>query len=191
VKLVLASTSPYRRELLARLRLPFEVASPGTDEKRLPGEAPEQLARRLALEKARAVATRHADALIIGSDQVAVCEGEILGKPGNHERAVEQLRRLSGREAVFHTAVCLLDAGRGEAGLRVVPYHVKFRRLDEQGIERYLSVDQPYDCAASAKAESLGIALLEYMRGDDPTALIGLPLIAVVSLLQEAGVRVP
>ena len=191
MKLVLASTSRYRRELLERLRVPFETAAPGTHEARQPGETPQALALRLAKEKALAVAPRFPGALILGSDQVAVCEGEILGKPGSHENAVRQLRRLSGREAVFHTAVCLHETATGVSRVRIVPYTVTFRALSDDTIERYLAAEQPYDCAASAKAEALGIVLIERMSGDDPTALIGLPLITVVDLLLEAGIPLP
>jgi len=191
VNLVLASTSPYRRTLLERLGLPFEVCAPHVDEQARPGEVPGALAERLAHDKAAAVAARFPDALIIGSDQTAVCEGEILGKPGNHERAVQQLRKLSGKEAVFHTALCLLSSGTGIWKVRSVPYHIRFRALDDALIERYLEREQPYDCAGSAKAEALGIALIERMQGDDPTALMGLPLIALVDLLREFGQVVP
>ncbi len=191
MKIVLASTSRYRRELLNRLRIPFSVADPRVDETALPGEAPEATAVRLACAKALAVADGQSDAQIIGCDQVAVAGGKILGKPGNHENAVRQLRELSGREATFYTALCLHDTGTGRTSTRVVPYRVKFRALDEHAIERYLASEQPYDCAGSAKSEGLGIALIERMEGEDPNALIGLPLIALVDLLAEHGVRVP
>jgi septum formation protein len=189
VKLVLASTSPYRRELLSRLRLPFEVAAPAVDESQLPGEAPEHMAARLAGAKARAVAAAHPNALIIGSDQVAVCGGEIFGKPGNHENAVRQLQQLSGREVVFHTAVCVHDPQRDTTRVRVVPFHVSFRPLEPAVIERYVSRERPFDCAGSAKAEGLGIALIRKLEGPDPTALLGLPLIALVDLLREQGLE--
>ena len=191
MKLVLASTSRYRRELLSRLGVPFEVASPGVDESPLPGEGPEQLASRLALAKARAVADITPGALVIGSDQVAWCEGSILGKPGTHENAVAQLGRLSGKTAMFYTALSVVHSDTGRALSKVVPYEVGFRTLDAALIERYLRIEQPYDCAASAKSEGLGIALLTRMRGDDPNALVGLPLIALVDLLREHGVIVP
>jgi len=191
LKLVLASTSRYRRELLDRLGLPFEVASPGVDESALPGEAPQQLAARLALAKARAVAARIPAALIIGSDQVAWCDGESLGKPGTHENAVAQLRRLSGRTATFYTALCVLNSDTGRAASRTVPYEVSFRTLDTPLIERYLRKEQPYDCAGSAKSEGLGIALISRMHGEDPNALVGLPLIALIDLLGEHGLAVP
>ena len=191
MKLILASTSRYRRELLARLQIVFSVADPRIDETALPDEPPEALAARLARAKALAVAAGHKDALIIGCDQVAVCAGNILGKPGSHDNAVRQLRELSGREAMFYTALCVHDAGSGRTSDRIVPYCVKFRVLDDATITRYLAREQPYDCAGSAKSEGLGIALIERMEGSDPNALIGLPLIALVDLLAEHGVQVP
>jgi 7-methyl-GTP pyrophosphatase len=186
-KLILASTSRYRRMLLERLGLPFEVVSSQVDEVRLPGEDIGSLAERLARDKALAVAARFPDALIIGSDQTAVCDGALLGKPGSHDKAILQLRHLSGREAVFHTAVCVHSTSNRVTRLRSVPYRVAFRVLDDDLIERYLAREQPYDCAGSAKAEGLGIALIARMQGDDPTALMGLPLIALVDLLKEFG----
>ena len=190
--LILASTSRYRRELLQRLRLPFEVQSPGVDEAVLPGEAPAALARRLARAKAEAVAKQHPAAVVIGSDQVCELDGQAIGKPGTHERAVQQLQRLSGRQAVFHTAVCVLRHGgrheRRYEGRVLVPVTVRFRRLGSHEIERYLRAEQPYDCAGSAKCETLGIALVEAIESDDPTALVGLPLIATARLLRAAGV---
>src|SRR5215831_12012557 len=188
--IVLASTSRYRRGLLERLGLPFEVADPGVDEQRRAGEPPETMARRLAEAKALAVAKRFPDALIIGCDQVADCDGEILGKPGTHANAVRQLRALSGRTALFHTAVCVHNAKGGSTQVRLVPCRVSFRKLDDAAIERYLEKEQPYDCAGSAKSEGLGIALIARIEGDDPNALIGLPLIALVDLLRENGVDV-
>ena len=189
-RLVLASTSRYRRSLLERLDVAFEVADPGVDETRRPGEAPEGLARRLAEAKALAVAKRFPGALIIGCDQVAHCDGEIFGKPGTHANAVRQLRALSGRAALFHTAVCVHDAKEGSTEVRVVPCRVSFRVLDDATIERYLRKEQPYDCAGSAKSEGLGIALIARIEGDDPNALVGLPLIALVDLLRERGLDV-
>jgi len=186
-KLVLASSSPYRRELLARLGLAFETASPNCDEAPLAGEAPAATATRLALAKARALQGRFRDALIVGSDQVASSGGLRYDKPGTHDNAVRQLRALSGRAVEFHTAVALLDAASGEAHSRVVPCRVLFRTLDDERIERYLRREQPYDCAASAKAEGLGIALIARIETDDPTSLIGLPLIALSELLERAG----
>lgn len=191
MKIILASTSRYRRELLARLQIAFSVADPRVDEAALPDEPPEALAARLARAKALAVASGHKDALIIGCDQVAVCAGNILGKPGNHDNAVRQLRDLSGREAMFYTALCVHDASSGRTSDRIVPYCVKFRVLDDATIARYLACEQPYDCAGSAKSEGLGIALIEHMEGSDPNALIGLPLIALVDLLAEHGVQIP
>ena len=190
MQLVLASTSPYRRVLLERLGIPFSVVDPGVVEERRPGEAPESMAWRLAEAKALSVARGLRDALVIGCDQVAVRSGEVLGKPGSHENAVRQLRALSGGEAVFHTAVCVHNTADGTSRIRVVPCRVTFRKLDEGAIERYLALEQPYDCAGSAKSEGLGIALIAKMEGEDPNALIGLPLIALVDLLHEQGLNV-
>ncbi len=187
MELVLASTSPYRRELLARLGVPFKVAPPHVPEERLPGESAEVMAARLARAKALAVAAGFRTALVIGSDQVADCDGRILGKPGDHARASAQLRSLSGREVVFHTAVCVHNAATGTTLERVVASRVRFRTLGDAAIERYLERERPYDCTGSAKAEGLGIALLERVESDDPTALIGLPLIALVGLLHAQG----
>ena len=185
--LVLASTSRYRRELLERLRLPFRVLSPDVDETPLPGEAPAALAERLALVKARAVARRFPDAVVIGADQVADVDGQSIGKPGDHERAVAQLRAMSGRRIVFQTALAVVRASAGFAEVRRVPVPVRFRTLDDAEIEFYLRAEQPYDCAGSAKCETLGIALLDAIESDDPTALIGLPLIRTCALLRAAG----
>jgi septum formation protein len=189
-RLVLASTSRYRRELLARLKIPFECVDPGVAEGALEDEAPARTARRLALAKASAVAQRFADALVIGADQVAHCAELRLDKPGSHERAVQQLTAVSGRVVSFETAVALLDARTGDAQARVVGTRVHFRRLTPAAIEAYLLRDRPYDCAGSAKAESLGIALVERIDSDDPTALIGLPLIALSQMLEAAGLPV-
>jgi septum formation protein len=188
--LVLASTSPYRRELLARLRLPFEVISPQADESPRPGERASDLALRLASAKARSVAERQPGALIIGSDQVAALGDETIGKPGTHEAAIRQLRRASGNEIVFYTAVCLLNAQTGSLQTAIATNQVKFRNLGDPEIERYLRLEQPYDCTGSAKCEGLGIALLEYIRGDDPNALIGLPLIALGRMLRNEGAQI-
>jgi septum formation protein len=188
IPLVLGSTSRYRRELLARLRLPFEVAAPQVDETPLPGEAPAALALRLALEKGRDVALRHPGAVVIGADQVCDLDGEPIGKPGTHERAVAQLLRLSGRTAVFQTALAVLRPGTGFERAMLAPVTVRFRALREAEIERYLRLETPYDCAGSAKCETLGIALLEAIESDDPTALVGLPLIRTAALLREAGI---
>ncbi len=185
--LVLASTSVYRRELLARLHLEFETFAPRVDETPLPDEPPQLTALRLAAAKARSAAASFPRAVIIGSDQVAELDGVRLDKPGNRERAQAQLTRASGREVVFHTAVSVLQAQTGRARERVVPTRVRFRPLTSSQIAAYLDQEQPYDCAGSAKSEGLGIALLERIRGDDPTALIGLPLIALVSLLNDVG----
>lgn len=185
--LILASTSRYRHELLARLRLPFTVESPGVDETARPGETPRALAQRLALAKARAVAERHPDALVIGSDQVAELDGLAIGKPGSHVRAVEQLRAMSGRSVVFHTAVAVLCLASGYSAQALVPVTVRLRRLGDGEIERYLRAEQPYDCAGSAKVETLGIALVEAVESDDPTALVGLPLIRTCAMLRAGG----
>lgn len=186
-RLVLASTSPYRRELLSRLRLPFAVMPPEVDETPLPGEAPATLALRLALAKAEAVARIDPDAVVIGSDQVADLDGTPIGKPHVHERAVAQLRAMSGRTVVFQTAVAVVRTQTGFAQSMLAPVRVRFRTLDDARIEHYLRTEQPYDCAGSARSESLGIALLESIESDDPTALVGLPLIRTCSLLLEAG----
>ncbi len=188
--LILASTSRYRRELLQRLRVPFEVESPGVDETPLPGEAPRELALRLALAKAQAVAARHPQAVVIGSDQVADLAGEAIGKPGNHERAVLQLQRMSGHEVVFQTALAVVCQARSFEAVELAPVVVRFRRLSPVDIETYLRAEQPYDCAGSAKSEGLGIALLDAIDSDDPTALVGLPLIRTVRLLRAAGLDV-
>ena len=183
--LILASTSRYRQELLTRLRLPFEAVAPEVDESALTGEVPAALAERLALAKARAVAARHPGAVVIGSDQVADLDGEAIGKPGTHERAVEQLRRMSGQQVVFQTAVAVVAPGL--VAIERAEVRVRFRVLGDAAIEAYLRADQPYDCAGSAKVESLGVALLEAVDSDDPTALIGLPLIRTCALLRRAG----
>ena len=188
--LILGSTSRYRRELLERLRMPFLVVAPEVDEAPLPGEAPAALAQRLALAKARAVAALHPQAVVIGSDQVADLDGQALGKPGTHERAVAQLHRLSGRRAVFHTAVAVVRADTGFEEVALAPVTVRFRVLDAAEIEHYLRLEEPYDCAGSAKCETLGIALLEAIDSDDPTALVGLPLIRTCRLLRDAGIDV-
>ena len=189
-RLILASTSRYRRELLQRLRVPFDVVSPHVDETPLQGESPRALALRLALAKAEAVAVLHPDAVVIGSDQVCELDGQPIGKPGDHGRAVAQLRALSGRGAVFLTAVAVACRASGFVQMDLAPVRVVFRTLADDEIERYLLLDQPYDCAGSAKSESLGIALLSSIDSDDPTALIGLPLIRTVRLLREAGLDV-
>jgi septum formation protein len=187
-RLVLASTSRYRRELLARLRLPFDVEAPEVDETPRDGECPPDLALRLATAKAQAVASRHPSAVVIGSDQVAELDGAGIGKPGSHERATAQLRSMSGRTVVFHTAVAVHCMANGFAASALVPVTVRFRVLTDVEIERYLRAEQPYDCAGSAKCETLGIALLEAIESDDPTALVGLPLIRTSELLRRAGI---
>ncbi len=186
--LILGSTSRYRRALLERLRLPFEVASPDVDETPQAGETPAVLAARLALAKARAVAATHPNAVVIGSDQVAELDGEPIGKPGTHARAVEQLRRMRGRSVVFYTAVAVVCEASGFAGSALAPVTVRFRDLTDAEIEHYLRTEQPYDCAGSAKCETLGIALLDAIESDDPTALVGLPLIRTCALLRAAGI---
>ncbi|MFY7871876.1 MAG: Maf family nucleotide pyrophosphatase [Limnohabitans sp.] len=186
---VLGSTSVYRRELLSRLRLPFEVAAPGVDETPLTGEQPQALALRLARAKAQAVAARHPEAVVIGSDQVADLAGLALGKPGTHDRAVEQLRRMSGHTVIFQTALAVVCQASGFEQVDLAAVRVRFRTLHEQDIENYLQAEQPYDCAGSAKSEGLGIALLESIESDDPTALVGLPLIRTARMLRAAGVK--
>ncbi|WP_273490192.1 Maf family nucleotide pyrophosphatase [Roseateles chitosanitabidus] len=188
--LILGSTSRYRRELLERLRVPFETAAPDVDETPHPGETPEALARRLALAKARAVATRFPGALVIGSDQVADLDGQPLGKPGTHERAVAQLRAMRGRTVIFQTALAVVCVETGFVAEDLAPVRVRFRDLSDDHIERYLRAEQPYDCAGSAKAEGLGIALLDAIDSDDPTALIGLPLIRTAAMLRRGGLDV-
>ncbi|CAN7501650.1 Maf family nucleotide pyrophosphatase [Acidovorax sp. LjRoot129] len=189
--LVLGSTSRYRRELLERLNLPFDVAAPHVDETPEPGEAPRALALRLALAKARAVAQQHPEAVVIGSDQVADLAGTPLGKPGEHERAVQQLRQMRGQTVIFQTAVAVVCLATGFEQLDLAPVEVKFRDLSDAEIERYLRTEQPYDCAGSAKSEGLGIALLDAIHSDDPTALIGLPLIRTCRMLRAAGLVLP
>lgn len=189
--LVLASTSIYRRELLARLNLPFDIADPQTDEAVLPGEAPYATAERLAVAKAKAVASRYPDSLIIGSDQVAFMGDLRFGKPLQRERAVEQLKLMRGHQVVFHTGLCLFNSATGRSQVCGVPTEVTFRHMGDDEIERYLDKEQPYHCAGSAKSEGLGIALLSSLRGDDPNALIGLPLIALCAMLRSEGMQVP
>ena len=186
---VLGSTSRYRRELLSRLHLPFEVAAPEVDETPQTGESPRDLALRLALAKARAVAARHPGAVVIGSDQVADLSGEPLGKPGTHERAVQQLQRMRGQTVVFQTALAVVCQASGFEQVDLAPVRVKFRDLSDAEIENYLQIEKPYDCAGSAKSEGLGIALLESIDNDDPTALVGLPLIRTARMLRAAGVQ--
>lgn len=186
--LILASTSPFRRSLLERLQVPFTTASPDADETRHPGEPPQDLVLRLAYAKANAVAPMHPDALIIGSDQVACIDDKVLGKPGNRERAVEQLTQASGREVVFYTGLCLLNATTGRSQASCEPFRVYFRRLSEARIEGYLDRERPFDCAGSFKSEGLGIALFDHLEGDDPNALVGLPMIRLIAMLESEGV---
>jgi septum formation protein len=186
---ILASTSRYRRELLSRLRLPFDVQPPDVDETPRAGESPRALAERLALEKAHAVAARFPEAVVIGSDQVADLAGESLGKPGDHARATTQLRRMRGQTLVFQTAVAVVCRASGFVQRDLAPVRVVFRELGDDAIERYLQAEQPYDCAGSAKSEGLGIALLDAIDSDDPTALVGLPLIRTCRMLRAAGVE--
>jgi septum formation protein len=188
--LILASTSPFRRELLERLCIQFTAAAPEVDESAHPGEKPSALVRRLSEAKARAIGTT-CKGLIIGSDQVATTGDDILGKPGTHEKAVEQLKYLSGKHVCFHTGLCLLNTETDTADVEVVPFHVQFRQLDDRQIENYLHADKPYNCAGSFKSEGLGITLFERMEGDDPTALIGLPLIKLTTMLRNSGITLP
>lgn len=187
--LILASTSRYRRELLERLRLPFVVQAPEVDETPKPGETPAMLAPRLALAKASVVARLHPAAVVIGSDQVAELDGQPIGKPGTHERAQAQLRLMSGREVLFHTALAVVGLHSAHEAVDTAVVRVRFRRLSNAEIDHYLALDQPYDCAGSAKCESLGVALLEAIDSDDPTALVGLPLIRTCQMLRAAGIH--
>lgn len=188
--LVLASTSPFRRELLARLALPFLTAAPDVDEARLPGEGPQALVTRLAEAKAREVGRAHPGALVIGSDQVACIDGAILGKPGDRARAIAQLTQAAGRVVTFYTGLCLLDTRGGQAEVVCEPFRVHFRDLTARQIAAYVDRERPFNCAGSFKSEGLGIVLFERLEGDDPNALIGLPLIRLVAMLEQAGVEV-
>lgn len=188
--LILASSSPYRRELLERLQLPFSVLSPDIDETPLAGEHPAETALRLAQAKARKIAATNPDALIIGCDQVATLDGLQLGKPLTHENAVRQLTLMRGRSVIFHSALCLYNAANQQMQADVVPYTVTFRDLSDAQIENYLRKEQPYHCAGSAKSEGLGIAIIAAMQGDDPNALIGLPLIRLIDMLNSQGVAI-
>jgi septum formation protein len=190
-QLILGSSSRYRSELLSRLRLPFACMAPDIDETPTPGESPEATAMRLAQTKARAIAPKAPDALIIGCDQVATLDGNQIGKPGNHENALAQLRLMRGRKVIFHTALCLLDSRAGSPfplQLENVQVFVSFRDLPDEELDAYLRIEQPYDCAGSAKNEGLGIALIERIDSSDPTALTGMPLIALTSMLRRVGV---
>ena len=188
--LILASSSEYRRQLLQKLLIPFNSISPNVDESALAGEKPQETALRLAQEKAKKIGIEYPHALVIGCDQVATLDGEELGKPLNHHNATAQLQKMRGREVVFHSALCLYNAATGNMQAKVVPYLVKFRQLSDEQIESYLTKEQPYHCAGSAKSEGLGIALMERMIGEDPNALIGLPLIKLITMLQNEGVSV-
>ncbi len=189
-RLILASSSVYRRELLSRLQLPFEAIAPEIDESPMPGETPPATALRLAQTKAAEIARRMGPALVIGSDQVATLDGEHIGKPGNHANALAQLRKMRGRETIFHTALCLFDSRGNEPVIQLenVQTVVRIRELPDAELDAYLRIEQPYDCAGSAKNEGLGIALIESLGSDDPNALTGLPLIALTGMLRKAGV---
>jgi septum formation protein len=188
--LILASSSEYRRQLLQKLQIPFTSIAPKIDEAALPDEKPHETALRLAQEKARKIGSEYPHALIIGCDQVATLDGEQLGKPGNHQNATKQLQKMRGREVTFHSALCLYNAATDTMQAQVVPYLVRFRQLTDEQIENYLSKEQPYQCAGSAKSEGLGIALMERMLGDDPNALIGLPLIKLITMLENENISV-
>jgi len=189
-ELILGSTSIYRRELLERLKIPFRVVAPDIDETPYEGETPEQLVARLALEKAQSVAINNPGSLVIGSDQVAVHGGKIVGKPHTHDRAMEQLREANGKQITLYTGLSLVHADSGEALTEVIPFQVLFRQLSEQQLESYLHKEQPYHCAGSVKSEGLGIALLERFEGEDPNTLIGLPLIRLIRMLEHFGINV-
>jgi MAF protein len=188
--LILASSSPYRREVLSRLGIEFGSVSPDIDESPLDSETPENLVTRLAVNKARTVAATHPRALIIGSDQVATLEGLVLGKPGDHKRAREQLTMASGKRVTFYTGLCLLNSETGSSQVCCEPFHVEFRELSGEEIEHYLHKEQPYNCAGAFKSEGLGICLFKRMQGDDPASLIGLPLIQLVDMLRNEGLDV-
>lgn len=188
--IVLASSSPYRKAILQKLHIDFETASPDINESPLKDESPEKLVKRLSEEKARAVANTHPQHLIIASDQVAVLNERIIGKPGDHEKAFQQLKQASGQTVIFHTGLCLYNSQSGSCQLEVVPYHVKFKSLTDDEITNYLNIEQPYNCAGSFKSEGLGIALFERMQGEDPNTLMGLPLIRLVSMLNNESVNI-
>ncbi len=189
-EIILASSSPFRKSLLQRLHLDFECYSPDIDESHYPGEKAEAYVCRLAQQKAEAAGKQFPQAVVIGSDQCAIINGEILGKPGSHENALRQLRNAQGKTVVFHTGVCVLSEGNGFCEVDDIPYEVDFRHLKDSQLEHYLQVEQPYQCAGSFKSEGYGVCLFDQMRGDDPTALIGLPLIRLVQMLENAGVGV-
>lgn len=189
--IVLASTSPFRKEILSKLAIPFETANPETDETRLPDERPEDLVKRLAESKARAVSGQHPEALIIGSDQVACVDNQVLGKPGDRQKAIQQLLQTSGKTVTFFTGLCLYNSATGEAQVVCEPFKVHFRTLNDAQIARYLDKEQPFNCAGSFKSEGLGITLFRRLEGDDPNALIGLPLIRLVQMLEREGFELP
>jgi 7-methyl-GTP pyrophosphatase len=191
MKLILGSTSPFRRELLNKLGLDFDVDAPDIDESMHPGEQPDEFVQRLALEKAHAVATRHDNALVIGSDQVACIGSNILGKPGNRDKAIAQLTEASGKRVSFYTGLCLLNSENGRSQVICEPFHVHFRNLSQEQIARYLDAEEPYNCAGSFKSEGLGISLFERLEGDDPNSLIGLPLIRLITMLEQEGIHIP
>ena len=190
MKIILASSSPFRRELLERLKIPFEVIAPEVDESPRPGETPQRLVERLAIEKARKIAAQRTGTLVIGSDQVAVYDGCIVGKPHTHDKAVQQLRSASGKAVALYTGLALVNADTQRVQCEVIPYRVVFRALNDAQIESYLRKEQPYSCAGSVRSEGLGIALLEKFEGDDPNTLIGLPLIRLVRMLENEGVKI-
>lgn len=190
-KIILASTSPFRRELLEKIIPDFSAVAPETDETPRPGESSTELVHRLAIDKALSVARQNPDAIVIGSDQAAIGPGgEVLGKPGNHDKAVEQLRMLSGHSVAFHTGLCVVDAASGARLSCIEPFYVHFRKLSDDQIENYLRLEKPYNCAGSFKSEKLGIALFDRLEGEDPNALIGLPLIRLVRMLETLGVNI-
>jgi septum formation protein len=189
-KLILASSSPFRKELLARLQLNFDCLAPEVDESILADEEALQYVRRLAETKARVIAQQNPDAIVIGSDQCALLDGQILGKPGSHENALSQLRQAQGKRVVFHTAVCVLQLSSGFCAVEDVPFEVEFRQLNDHQLEHYLRVEEPYQCAGSFKAEGYGSCLFKCMRGDDPSALIGLPLFKLIEMLEAAGMEI-
>ena len=188
--LILASSSPFRKELLSRLHLPFDTVSPDIDETRMSDESAEQYVRRLALEKAQVVAQDNVNSVIIGSDQCAYLNGQILGKPGTHENAIKQLQQARGQEVVFYTGLCVMQQSSGFSEVDCIQYRVGFRDLTDQQIEHYLITEKPYNCAGSFKSEAYGISLFSYMSGDDPTSIIGLPLIRLISMLEAVDVKV-
>jgi len=190
MRLILASTSPFRKAILEKLDIPFECVSPEIDETPEPGEKPEQLVERLAIAKAQAIAKNHSDALVIGSDQVAVINNKIIGKPGNYENACKQLKDASGKRVTFLTGLCLINSKTGKVHSTVVPYNVVFRYLRDSQIENYLNKEKPFNCAGSFKSEGLGISLFERLEGDDPNTLIGLPLIRLTAMLEIEGMPV-